>query len=437
MIERYTRPEMGAVWTLEKKFGRWLEIEVFAAEAWAELGVVPRQAAEEIRARARFDVARILEIEQRVQHDVVAFTTNVAESVGPAARYLHYGLTSSDVVDTALASLMVEAGRQIEAGLEGLRRAVAAQAVRYKDTPCMGRTHGVHAEPMTFGLKLALWHEEIRRHQARWARAIEAVRVGKISGAVGTYANVDPFVERYVCQRLGLEPAPISTQILQRDRHAEYLTALALIGSSIEKFALEIRGLQRTEAREVEEPFGEGQKGSSSMPHKRNPRLCEQMSGLARVLRGNALAAMEDVPLWHERDISHSSVERVVVPDSTILVDYMLHTFTSVVANLHVYPENMAANIERTGGLPFSQKVLLALVRKGMTREEAYQVVQAAAMAAWADYGKPGAVTFRQRIAAHPAVAERLSGAELEACFDYRQHLVHVDAIFRRLGLIS
>lgn len=440
MIERYTRPRMGSLWTMEKKFQRWLDVEIFACEAWAELGVIPRESVEEIRQKAKFEVGRILEIEETVQHDVVAFTTNVAEYVGPAAKYVHYGLTSSDVVDTALASLMTEAADIVREGLEKLSVAVREKAVKYSGTVCMGRTHGVHAEPTTFGLKFALWWQEIERHIKRWAAARETIAVGKISGAVGTFANAEPFVEEYVCRKLGLKPAPVSTQILQRDRHAEYLTVLALIASSLDKFATEIRHLQKTETREAEEPFKQGQKGSSSMPHKRNPRLCEQVSGLARVVRGNALAAMENVALWHERDISHSSSERVIIADSTILVDYLLHTFTRVVEGLHVYPENMLRNLNRTGGLIFSQRVLLKLVQKGLTREEAYGIVQNNAMKAWSlEPGSTGemgrGITFRELITAEPRVRDLLTAEELEDCFDYRHHLKHVPTVFKRLGL--
>lgn len=438
MIERYTRPEMQRLWSLENKFRRWLDVELAVCDAWTELGVIPKEAAAEIRAKAAFSVERILEIEAEVQHDVIAFTTCVAEHVGPAARYFHYGLTSSDVVDTALACLMVEAGDIIRRDLEQVSSTLRELALRHKDTVMIGRTHGVHAEPITFGLKLALWWQEIERHRERWERAVENVRVGKISGAVGTYATVDPRVEEMVCARLGLKPAPVSTQILQRDRHAEYLLALALIAASIDKFATEIRALQKTEVREVEEPFAAGQKGSSAMPHKRNPRLCEQLSGLSRLVRANAIAALDNVALWHERDISHSSVERIIIPDSTTLVDYMLHTFNRVLRGLQVYPETMRRNLERTGGLIFSQRVLLALVDKGMPREEAYRIVQEEAMAAWAEYGRSEGerVPFAERIRARREVRERLSDAEIDACFDPAYSVRHVDYIFRRLGLL-
>lgn len=436
MIERYTRPEMGELWTLEAKFRRWLDVELAACDAWAELGVIPKEAAAEIREKADFTVERILEIEDEVHHDVIAFTTCVAEHVGPAARYFHYGLTSSDVVDTALASLMVDAGRIIADDLETVSATLKRLAVEHKHLLMIGRTHGVHAEPTTFGLKLALWHQEMERHKVRWERAVDNIRVGKISGAVGSYANIDPRVEEHVCRQLGLEPAPLSTQILQRDRHAEYLTALALIAASLDKFATEIRGLQKTETREVEEPFTSGQKGSSAMPHKRNPRLCEQISGLSRVVRNNAVTALDNVPLWHERDISHSSAERVIIPDSTILVNYLLNVFHRVLEGMHVYPENMRFNLERTGGLVFSQRVLLALVDSGMSREEAYRIVQSEAMAAWNDYGRTdGGPTFKERIAARAEVRERLTEEQIEGCFDPAWHLRHVDTIYERLGL--
>lgn len=437
MIERYTRPEMGALWTLEAKFRRWLDVELAACDAWAELGEIPQEAAREIRAKADFTVERILEIEAEVHHDVIAFTTCVAEHVGPAARFFHYGLTSSDVVDTALASLMVDAGNIIARDLATVSATLRRLAIEHKQLLMIGRTHGVHAEPTTFGLKLALWWQEIERHRGRWDRAVDNIRVGKISGAVGSYANIDPQVEEHVCKQLGLEPAPLSTQVLQRDRHAEYSTTLALIAASLDKFATEIRSLQKTETREVEEPFTSGQKGSSAMPHKRNPRLCEQISGLSRVVRNNAATALDNVPLWHERDISHSSAERVIIPDSAILVNYLLNVFNGVLEGMHVYPNNMRLNLERTGGLVFSQRVLLALIDSGMVREEAYRLVQGEAMAAWNDYGSPAgsAPTFQERIAAHPDVGERLSAEQIAACFDPAYHLRHLDTIYRRLGL--
>lgn len=430
MIARYTLPEMKAIWSVENKFRKWLEVEIYACEALAELNVIPWEAFYQIKERANFDVKRIEEIEAKVNHDVIAFLTCVGEYVGEAAKYIHLGLTSSDVVDTALAVLMKEAGQQILKRLEGLREALLEKAQEHRYTLMIGRTHGVHAEPITFGLKMLLWVAETERNMERMRRAIEVIAVGKISGAVGTYANVDPRVEAHVCRRLGLRPARISTQVLQRDRHAEYLSTIAIIGCSLEKFATEIRNLQRTDILEVEEPFAKGQKGSSAMPHKRNPITAERISGLARVLRGNALAAMENVALWHERDISHSSVERIIIPDSTTLLDYMLYKITELIKNLQVYPENMRRNLERTRGLIFSQRVLLALVEKGLSRERAYELVQRNAMRSW----REGA-DFKALLEGDPEVAAWLSPAELAALFDYSYHLRHVDEIYRRFGL--
>ncbi|MGE5589618.1 MAG: adenylosuccinate lyase [Bacillota bacterium] len=434
MIERYTRPRLAAIWSLENKYRKWLEVELLATEAWAELGRVPREAAAALRQDATFDVDRILEIEERVQHDVIAFTTNVAENVGEAGKYIHLGLTSSDVVDTALSALMVEALDVIREDLTALRQAFGRRAREFKSTVIMGRTHGVHAEPTTFGLKLALYYAELGRHLERLDQLRPRLAVGKISGAVGNFAHLDPFVERYVCERLGLSPAPISTQVLQRDRHAEFLNFLALVAATVEKFALEVRGLQRTEIREVEEPFRQGQKGSSAMPHKRNPRLAEQLCGLSRVVRANAGAGLEDVALWHERDISHSSVERVILPDSTSLVDYMLNVALEIVEGLHVYPENMRRNLEATGGLVFSQRLLLALVDKGLSREDAYALVQGKAMEAWAEQAT-GGPSFRRRVESDPAIRRHLTESELDACFDPAPLLAHVDDIMKRLGL--
>lgn len=433
MIERYTRPEMARIWSLENKYRKWLDVEIYTCEAWAELGVIPHAAVEEIRAKARVDVPRILEIEAEIHHDVIAFTTSLAEQVGPAARYIHYGLTSNDVVDTAQSALLREACTLLLTAAEDLTEAIGELARRHKHTLMIGRTHGVHAEPITFGLKLAVWYAEMQRNLERLRRAREVISYGKISGSVGTYANVEPFVEEYVCRKMGLKPAPISNQVLQRDRHAELLTAMAIVAGSLEKFATEIRGLQKTETREVEEPFQAGQKGSSSMPHKRNPEKCERISGMARLIRGYALASLENQALWHERDISHSSVERVILPDATTLLHYMLDLFTHIVRNMHIYPENMRDNLERTGGLIYSQRVLLSLVAKGMSREDAYRVVQSAAMQAWAG-GRDGA-TFRDLISQAPEVRQFLSREELAACFDHRPHLRHLDAIFERLGL--
>ena len=430
MIDRYSLPRMKAVWDQRHRYEKWLEVEILACEAWAELGQVPREAVAAIRERARIVPQRIAEIEAEVRHDVIAFVSAVAETVGDEGKYIHYGLTSYDVVDTALSALMVEAADIILADLDRLGAVLARRAREFKDAVMIGRTHGVHAEPITFGLKLALWYAENRRNSERMRRARAVVAVGRLAGAVGTFANIDPFVERYVCEKLGLQPAPISTQVLQRDRHAEYLTTLAIIATSLDKFATEIRSLQRTEIREVEEYFRPGQKGSSAMPHKRNPVSCEQISGLARVVRGNAVAALENVNLWNERDISNSSVERIILPDSCLLVDYMLQKFTDIVDKLLVYPERMLKNLELTGGLVFSQRVLLALVAAGMKREDAYRIVQAHAMAAWQEGG-----SFRDRIAADPEVRARLSPAQLDDCFDYRHHLVHVDDLFKRVGL--
>ncbi|MFO7172816.1 MAG: adenylosuccinate lyase [Bacillota bacterium] len=435
MISRYTRPEMGRIWTPENKFEKWLDVELYACEAWAELGRIPREAVEALKARrfpidAEF-VRRGGGIEKTTRHDVIAFITALAERMGPEARYIHYGLTSTDVVDTAQAVLLVEAVDLIIDGARALTEVLARRAVEFKDTPCIGRTHGVHAEPTTFGLKLALWYAEMQRNLERLQFARRQIAVGKLSGAVGNFGNSEPFVEEYVCRKLGLEPAPISTQVLQRDRHAELITTLAILAGTLEKIALEVRLLQRTEGREVEEPFSQGQKGSSAMPHKRNPVGAEQIVGLARVLRGNVVPALENMALWHERDISHSSVERVILPDSTILADYLLHRTRWLVENLQVYPENMLRVMDATGGLIYSGRVLLALVEKGLGREEAYAVVQRNAMAAWG-----GPVPFRELIARDPEVAARLTPEELDACFDYRHNLRHVDTIFRRLGLI-
>ena len=431
MIERYTRPVMAKLWSEDNRYQKWLEVELLAAEAWAELGVVPREAAQQLRKNARFNVQRINEIEAETRHDVVAFTRCIAENLGEESKYLHYGLTSTDVVDTALSAVLKEAVSLIQEDLDRFAEVLQQQAIRYKDVPCMGRTHGVHAEPTTFGLKLALWYSETRRNIVRLARAKEAIAVGKISGAVGTYANVDPFVERYVCEGMNLQPALISTQILQRDRHAELMTTLAIIASCLDKYATEIRGLQKTEIREVEEPFRPGQKGSSAMPHKRNPVNCEQVSGLARVIRGNAIAALEDIPLWHERDISHSSVERIILPDTTTLIDYLLVKFTGIVKDLLVYPKNMLRNIDKSHGLIHSQQVLLKLIEKGLLRETAYDLVQKNAMRAWEEE-----LPFRELLSQEPLITEKLTAADLDDCFDIRHHLKYVDDIFAKLGLV-
>jgi adenylosuccinate lyase len=427
MIPRYSRPEMTRIWEDERKFQRWLDVELAVCDALADRGMIPKQAAASIRARARFDVKRVKEIEATVQHDVIAFINNVAENVGPDAWYIHLGLTSSDVVDSAQALQMVEAAELLVKGLEGLAEAIKKRALEHKDTVMIGRTHGVHAEPMTFGLKLALWHSEVRRNIDRLAAAKRHVAVGKLSGAVGTFAHIDPDVEAAALGSLGLEPVAIASQIVQRDRHAEYLSALAIAATSIEKFATEIRHLQRTEVGEVEEPFGAGQKGSSAMPHKRNPIACEQMSGLARLVRGYLHVALENIPLWHERDISHSSAERIILPDATILLDYMIHRFTRIVSGMVVHPEAMRRNLEQSGGLIFSGTVLLELARKGVTRDDAYGWVQRAAMAA-----RDGKGDFRQLLGKDPDIAARLKAEDLDRCFDLRHHLRHVDTLFKR-----
>ena len=430
MISRYARPRMMAIWEPQHRFDTWLRVELLACEAWAELGKVPREALAVIRKRAGYDLNRIQEIEREVHHDVVAFVSAVAERVGPEARYIHLGLTSYDVVDTALAVQLQEAATILIEELEALRLVLADLARRNKQTVMVGRTHGVHAEPLTFGLKLALWYTEAGRDLDRLRRAKETVACGKLSGAVGTFAHLPPFVEQYVCVRLGLTPAPISSQILSRDRHAEFLLTLALIGTSLDKFATEIRHLQRTEVLEVEEPFVEGQKGSSAMPHKRNPVACEQVSGLARLLRSYAQAGLENVSLWHERDISHSSVERVVLPDATILLDYLLVRFRGILEGLQTYPDRMRQNLELTGGLVFSEAVLLALVGKGLSRDEAYRLVQRHAMKAW-ESREP----FKPLLLADPEVRRHLSPAEIENCFDLGYHLRYLDEIFARVGL--
>ncbi|WP_421617176.1 adenylosuccinate lyase [Brevibacillus sp. TJ4] len=430
MIERYSRPEMRAIWTEENKFKAWLKVEILACEAWSELGVIPKEDVQKLWENARFDIDRIYEIEEETRHDVVAFTRAVSETLGEEKKWVHYGLTSTDVVDTALSYLLSQANEILEKDLEDFIAILADKAREHKNTVCMGRTHGVHAEPTTFGLKLALWHEEMKRNLARFRAARKEVAYGKISGAVGTYANIDPFVEAYVCEKLGLSPAPISTQTLQRDRHAEYMATLALIATSLEKFATEIRGLQKSEMREVEEAFAKGQKGSSAMPHKRNPIGSENICGLARVVRGHMLSAYENVPLWHERDISHSSVERVILPDATQLLNYMLRRFMNIVKNLTVFPENMKRNMDRTFGLIYSQQVMLKLIEKGMSREKAYDTVQPRAMQAWEEQR-----SFRAIVEEDETVTSLLSKEDLDACFDYRYHLKHVDTIFKRLGL--
>ncbi|MFD1954880.1 adenylosuccinate lyase [Paenibacillus thailandensis] len=431
MLERYSRPEMRAIWTEENKFKAWLEVELCSCEAWAELGVIPKEDVEALRKNASFNIDRIYEIEQETRHDVIAFTRAVSETVGPERKWVHYGLTSTDVVDTANGYLLLQANAILRKDIERFIGILREKAVQYKDTPMMGRTHGVHAEPTTFGLKMALWYEEMKRNLERFDHAANGVQFGKISGAVGTYANIDPFVEQYVCEKLGITAAPISTQTLQRDRHAEYMATLALIATSLDKFATEIRALQKSEFREVEEPFAKGQKGSSAMPHKRNPIGCENISGLARVIRGHMVSAYENVPLWHERDISHSSVERVILPDATMLLNYMLNRLGNIIANLTVFPENMKRNMQATYGVPFSGRVMTKLIDKGFSREQAYDTVQPRAMQAWEEQRK-----FRDIIEATPEITSVLLPEDIDDAFNPAWHLKHVDTIFKKLGLI-
>jgi adenylosuccinate lyase len=428
VIPRYTHPEMGRIWTDQRRYETWLRVETAAADAMADAGVVPAAAARDIRERGAFDTARIEEIERTTQHDVIAFTTAVAEHVGPSARWLHFGMTSSDVIDTAQALQMREACDLILQDLDTLAGAVRDRAFEHRRTPMIGRTHGVHAEPMTFGLKLALWHSEIGRDIERIRRARGVINVGKLSGAVGTFAHLSPAIEAAVCDRLDLAAAPVASQVIQRDRHAELLAALAITGASLEKFALEIRGLQKTEIGEVEEPFARGQKGSSAMPHKRNPIGCEQIVGLARILRGNCHAAFENIALWHERDISHSSVERVILPDSFIALDHMLRRFTRIVRNLLVYPDRMRENLDRSRGVVFSGTVLLELARRGVSREQAYEWVQRNAMVSFAERRD-----FKALLLADADVAGVLSREEIERAFDLDQQFRHVDDIFERV----
>ena len=430
MIARYTRPEMGRIFTDENRYAVWLEIELLACEAQAELGAVPKESVRTIREKANFDIARIEQIEAEVKHDIIAFLTSVGEFVGPDSRFIHLGMTSSDVVDTALSVQMKQAGEILMKDLVALRDVLARRAKEFKMTVMIGRSHGIHAEPTTFGLKLALWYEETKRNIVRLQSAIETISVGQISGAVGTFAHLSPKVEEYVCAKLGLRSDPVSTQVIQRDRHAEFLTTLAVIGSSLDKFATEIRHLQRTEVLEAEEYFSEKQKGSSAMPHKRNPITCEQISGLARLLRGNAQAALENVALWHERDISHSSVERVIVPDSCITLDHMLTKFTNIIDKLIVYPENMKQNLEITHGLLYSQPVLLTLAKKGMKREDAYRLVQKHAMDVWRSKKN-----FKEALRSDPEISAVLTDADLDEAFDPKKSLSNVEYIFKRVGL--
>ena len=428
MIPRYTRPEMGRIWSEENGFRKWLDVEILAAEGLSKLGKVPRAAIARIRKKARFDVKRIREIEAEVKHEIIAFLSSVAESIGDDARYLHVGMTSSDVMDTGLAIQFKEASAILERDIEDLLQVLRRQAHKYKRTVMIGRTHGVHAEPITFGLKLALWYQEMERNLGRFQKAVDEIAVGQISGAVGTFAQISPKVEAYVCKKSGLKPALVSNQIIQRDRHAYYFATLAIIAGSLEKFAVEIRHLQRTEVQEAEEPFTAGQKGSSAMPHKRNPILSENVSGMARLMRSYALAAMENVPLWHERDISHSSVERVIAPDATIALDFMLRRMIYVLGNLCVYPENMKRNLEKSGGAVFSEKILLALVAKGIARDDAYRMVQKHAL----KVGREGG-NLKRELITDPDIRRHLSAEEIDAGWGVEHHLANLDFIFRRV----
>lgn len=430
MIERYTRPEMKELWSEENRYNSWLEVEILADEAWAELGEIPKEDVQKIRENASFNIDRILEIEKQTKHDVVAFTRAVSESLGAEKKWVHYGLTSTDVVDTAYGYQLKQVNDVLRNDLQKLLEVIGERAKEHKYTVTMGRTHGVHAEPTTFGLKLALWYSEMKRHIERFEHAAKGVEAGKISGAVGTFANIPTFVEKYVCEKLGTRPQEISTQVLPRDLHAEYLSSIALIATSVEKFATEIRGLQKSETREVEEGFAKGQKGSSAMPHKRNPIGSENMAGLARVIRGHMVTAYENVSLWHERDISHSSAERIILPDSTTLLNYMLNRFSNIVSNLTVFPENMKRNMDATLGLIYSQRVLLKLIDKGLSREDAYDLVQPKTAIAWDEQ-----TAFRPLLEEDKEIMSILSLSDIEEAFDYNYHLRNVDEIFTRVGL--
>ena len=431
MIDRYSRPEMKRVWSDENKYAKWLEVELAACQAWTDEGVIPAEDMQNLR-RARFDPQIMDEVFQRTRHDVTAFIASVTTDLGDEGRWIHQGLTSSDVMDTALALQLIEASRILMQDMDALSEVLRRQALEHKDTPMMGRTHGVHAEPTSFGLKLALWWDEINRQRQRLEQAVEGIAVGKISGAVGTHATVPPVIEQRVCHELGLKAEPVSNQIVQRDRHAHFVVTLALIACSLEKFATEIRSLQRTEVREVEEPFGEGQTGSSAMPHKRNPELTERVCGLSRLIRGYSLTSMENVALWHERDISHSSAERLILPDSCLALDYILDLFRYVADGMRVYPQRMWHNLESTRGLVFSQRVLLALVEKGLSRDTAYQIVKDNSMRCWEEE-----LDFRQLIKSSPEVSEHISSEELEGLFDYAYYLRYTDESFERAGLLQ
>jgi len=428
MIERYTNPEMGAVWAEDNKYRTWLDVEVAVCEAWFRLGKIPAPALETIKAKAGFDVRKIEDTEKVVKHDIIAFLSSVADKVGEASRFIHMGLTSYDIVDTALSLLIRESLRRIRARLVELKRVLRREAVKHKKTVCMGRTHGVHAEPVTFGFKILVWYEEVGRHIDRVDRALDVIGVGRISGSVGTYIHLDPRVETYALKKLGLRPAPVSTQVLQRDRHAEVMATLALVATTLEKIAIEVRHLQRSEVLEVEEPFTKGQKGSSSMPHKKNPVRCERISGMARIVRSNVQVALENIPLWHERDISHSSAERVIVPDSFILTDFMLTEMIDIIRHWRVLPKNMEHNIQATRGLIFSQMVLLALTRKGLARNDAYELVQRNSLKAW-----DGDADFKSLVLADPDIRKTLSADEIAACFSIAPYLEKIDYIFERV----
>ncbi|MFH1613067.1 MAG: adenylosuccinate lyase [bacterium] len=430
MIERYTTKEMNEIWSEENKFSQMLKIEILACEFFAKTGKIPNEAVEIIKKKAKFDIKRIAEIEEQIHHDIIAFLTNVSENVGEESRYIHQGLTSSDILDTSLSYLMKQASIVILKKLTTLKEILKSKALEYKNTVMIGRTHGIHAEPMTFGLKMALWMKETERNIERMKRAQEVISYGKISGAVGTFAHVDIEIEKYVCSKMGLKSASISTQVLQRDRHAEYLTTIAIIGASLEKFAIEIRNLQRTDIGEASEPFGEKQKGSSAMPHKKNPIICERITGLARILRSNAMASLENIALWHERDISHSSVERIIIPDSTILLDYMLQKFINVINGLNVYSEKMLENVNKTQGLIFSQRILLALTQKNISREDAYLFVQRNSMKSMKEKKELKTLCLKDK-----DIKKHLSSFEIEECFDIKYYLKNIDNIYKRLEL--
>jgi len=432
MILRYTRPEMGKLWDIETKYQKWLDVEIAACEAWAELGEIPKDALKAIKKKARFDIQRIDEIEKVVKHDVIAFLTSVAQNLGIESRFIHKGLTSSDILDTALALLLQDSADIIIKDIRELMDVLKSQAYKYENTPMMGRSHGVHAEPITFGLKFALWYEDMKRNLERIKKAKDVISVGKLSGAVGTFSNIPPAIEEKVCKKLGLRPEPVATQIVQRDRHAEYLTTLAMIAASIEKIAVEIRHLQMSEVLEAEEPFMAGQKGSSAMPHKRNPVGCENLTGLARLVRANAMAALENIALWHERDISHSSIERVIIPDSSILVDYMLNRIKGILEGLYVYPKRMKENMARSYGLYTSQRVMLALIEKGLDRESAYSIVQKNAMKSW----KAG-IQFKKLLLKDKEVKRYLTAKDIMNIFDLKYYLKNVDYIFKRVFRLS